>query len=86
MAKKFDVVAVTGKYQAQDGSEKNRYLNIGAVISTKNGFMLKLDAIPTNWEGFAYLNEPKARDEQPAKAAKPAPKAGFEDIADDIPF
>lgn len=51
MAKKYDVVAVTGKYQAQDGSEKNRYLNIGAVISTKNGFMLKLEAVPVVYHG-----------------------------------
>lgn len=86
MAKKYDIVAVTGKYQAQDGSEKNRYLNIGAVISTKNGFMLKLEAVPVGWDGWAYLNEPKARDEQPAKAAKPAQKSGFEDVADDIPW
>lgn len=86
MAKKYDVVAVTGKYQAQDGSEKNRYLNIGAVISTKNGFMLKLEAVPVGWDGWAFLNGPEVRGEQPAKAAKPAPKAGFEDIADDITF
>lgn len=84
MTKKYDVVAVTGKYQAQDGSEKNRYLNIGAVISTKNGFMLKLEAVPVGWDGWAYLNEPKARDEQPARAAKPAPK--IDDVDGDIPF
>lgn len=51
MAKKYDVVAITGKYQAADGSEKNRYLNIGAVISTKNGFMLKLEAVPVVYHG-----------------------------------
>lgn len=86
MSLKYEVTAIIGKYTDKNGDEKNRYLTIGAIINTRAGLLLKLDAIPTNWEGFAYLNEPKARDEQPARAAKQAPKAGFEDIADDIPF
>lgn len=86
MSRKYEVTAIIGKYTDKNGDEKNRYLTIGAIINTRAGLLLKLDAIPTNWEGFAYLNEPKARDEQPARAAKQAPKAGFEDIADDIPF
>jgi hypothetical protein len=59
MSKKYDVVAVPGKYTNQAGEEKNRYLTIGAIISTKNGHMLKLEAVPVGW---AYLNEPQARD------------------------
>lgn len=58
MAKLYDVRAVTGEYE-KDGETKKRYTTIGAVLETKNGgMMIKLDVLPTNWEGFAYLNEP----------------------------
>lgn len=62
MSRKFDVTAVIGKYTDAQGQEKSRYLTIGAVIETRNGLMLKLDAVPVGWEGFAYLNEPKAKE------------------------
>jgi len=58
MAKLYDVRAVTGEYE-KDGETKKRYTTIGAVLETKSGgMMIKLDVLPTNWEGFAYLNEP----------------------------
>lgn len=63
MAKVFDVVAVTGTYKDKEGKEKNRYMNIGSVLETKNGTMLKLDGVPVNWDGWAYLNEPKPKDD-----------------------
>jgi len=72
-----EVVAVTGTYTNKDGEEKKRYLRIGAVIETKHGPMLKLEAVPTGWDGLAYLNEPKPKDERPK--AKPAD-------TDEIPF
>ena len=78
--KTHDVVAVTGKYTDREGNEKNRYLNIGAVIHGKHGPMLKLEAVPVGWDGWAYLNEPKPRDE-----AKPAKQAS-DDFDDRVPF
>ena len=66
MSKKFDVVAITGKYQDRDGNEKNRYTNIGVVLETRNGLMLKLESIPIGFDGWAYLNEPKERDQREA--------------------
>lgn len=86
MSRKYEVTAIIGKYTDKNGDEKNRYLTIGAIINTRAGLLLKLDAIPTNWEGFAYLNEPKARDEQPTRAARPAAKGEFADVVDDSPF
>lgn len=94
MSKKYDVVAVTGKYTDREGNEKNRYLNIGAVIQTRNGFMVKLEAVPVGWDGWAYLNEPKERDgqqtarqpQQRAANAKPQRADDFSDMPDDIPF
>ena len=62
-----EVTAVVGKYKGQDGKEKNRYQRIGSIIETKNGPMLKIDNIPVSeppWSGWAYLNEPKDREEK----------------------
>ena len=88
MAILYKVAGTAGKYTDKDGNEKTRYVDMGVVMDTKNGPMLKLEAIPTGWDGWAYLNEPKAREEgeqrqeRPRRAAKPA-----DDFPDsDIPF
>jgi hypothetical protein len=71
MALRYQVSAVIGKYEDRDGKEKSRYVNIGSVMDTKNGgLLLKLDAIPLNWDGFAYLNEPREREERPAQQSR----------------
>jgi hypothetical protein len=83
-AKKYDVVAVTGKYTDSNGEEKSRYMNIGAVIQTKNGFMLKLEGVPVGWDGWAYLNEPQAKEQKPA--SKGQQRRGNSDFDDGPPF
>ena len=94
MSRKYEVTAITGKYTDKNGQEKSRYQTIGAVIETKNGPMLKLEAVPIGWDGWAYLNEPKREEgeRQPSRAARqqqrsaaPAGGGGFEDM-DEIPF
>lgn len=58
MAKLYDIRAKIGEYE-KDGETKAKYATIGAVLETKNGGkMMKLDTIPVDWQGFAYLNEP----------------------------
>lgn len=65
MALRYQVAAITGKYTDRDGNEKSRYVTIGSVMDTKNGgLLLKIDAIPLNFDGFAYLQEPRERTEQ----------------------
>lgn len=94
MAVKFEVTAITGKYTDRDGNEKNRYQKIGVVVESRNGPMLKMESVPLNWDGWAYLNEPKEREQsasgnrsnaprQQPEAFKPEGDAPF---ADDIPF
>lgn len=95
MSKKFDVTTITGKYTDASGAEKNRYMTIGAVIETKNGLRLKLEAVPLGWDGWAYLNDPRPRDERgaapaprqaaPRQATLPAGEAPA-DFNDSIPF
>lgn len=67
MAKKYDVVAITGEYQ-KDGQTKKRYKNVGFINENAEGHLsLKLDHPVTvddegkvvNWFG---LFEPKQKD------------------------
>jgi hypothetical protein len=62
----YEISTVVSKYTNKEGQEKNRYQRIGSVIETKNGPMLKLDCLPImekNWDGWAYLNVPKPKED-----------------------
>lgn len=61
MAVKYKVVAPAGKYTDAQGNEKTRYVDVGVIIETRNGLMLKAEAIPVNWDGTAFLNDPKPK-------------------------
>jgi len=76
MSKVYEITIVSGKYTNKDGQEKSRYQTIGSVIETKNGLMLKLDSIPLpdgGWNGWAYMNTPKPREEFKGLPADDAP-------------
>lgn len=85
MAILFKVSAGAGKYTDKDGNEKTRYVDMGVVMETKNGPMLKLEAIPVGWDGWAYLNEPKAREEGEQRT-KPQRGSAPQDDGSEIPF
>jgi len=62
MKKKYDAVATVGKYTAKDGTEKKRYLTVGAVFEGEGGKLsLKLDGMPVSpdWSGWISFYEPK---------------------------
>jgi hypothetical protein len=76
----YEVKVVSGKYIDREGKEKLRYTQIGSVIDTRNGLMLKLSAFPVtdeHWNGWAYLNTPLPKDSAPPKRTE---------SEDDIPF
>lgn len=54
-----EVRAKTG----EDRDGKAFYKTIGRVMETKAGPMLKLDAIPLGWDGWAYISDPKPRED-----------------------
>lgn len=85
MSKKFDVVAITGKYTNSNGEEKSRYVTIGAVIETSKGLSLKLESVPVGWDGWAGLYEPKAKDGAPAQRQS-GRRGGDDRDEDSIPF
>ena len=83
---KKEVSCIIGTYTNAQGQSKNRYQRIGSIIETKNGEMLKIDVIPLKeggWDGWAYLNDPKPREDQPVRQQK---GSGFDDMPDDVPF
>lgn len=84
MGVKYEVVAPAGQYES-NGQTKTRYMKVGVIIETRTGLMLKAEAIPVGWDGTAFLNEPKARDEKAPKKTSGRPmKDEFSD--DDIGF
>jgi len=85
---KKEVSCIIGTYTNAQGQSKNRYQRIGSIIETKNGEMLKIDVIPLKeggWDGWAYLNDPKPREDQP-RQAQSRQGSGFDDMPDDLPF
>lgn len=81
-----EIQVITGTYINSQGQQKNRYQRIGSIIETKNGPMLKIDVIPLKeggWDGWAYINEPKPKDDQQPRQAAPA--RSINDMDDDIP-
>ena len=78
-----EVTAVMGEYVNAQGETKKKYQKIGAIIESKHGPMLKLDVIPLEWNGYAYINEPYDK-EKPK--SEPRPGRRSEPMDDDIPF
>jgi len=76
MGIKYEVSAKTGEYQDKEGNTKARYTQMGVVIEGPRGLSLKLESIPVNWDGWAYLNTPKPKEVYAAKAKN----------TDDVPF
>lgn len=79
-----EVTAVLGEYTNAKGEVKKRYMKIGALIDTKNGQMLKLDVVPLEWNGYAYINEPY--DKRKAQSDGPREQGHDDGFEDDIPF
>ena len=84
-----EITVITGTYTNAQNQQKNRYQRIGSIIDTKNGPMLKIDVIPLKeggWDGWAYINEPKPKDDQqPQQHRQASQGSGFDDMNDDLP-
>jgi len=78
--------AKTGTYtDRQTGQEKTSYATIGRVIVTKTGNeMIKIDSIPVNWDGWAYINDDDRMDKVRDAAAPSRPVR--DDFDDPVPF
>jgi hypothetical protein len=72
---RYEIRVKTGE---RDG--KAFYATIGRVIQSNKGFSLKLDMIPIGFDGWAFLNEPKPKDDKQESSQRAA------DIDSDIPW
>lgn len=83
MGIKYKVVAPAGKYM-KDGVEKTRYVDVGVIIETNTGLMLKAEAIPVGWDGTAFLNDPTPRGErQPSRTGRTSGRPARDEFSDD---
>ncbi len=85
MPVKYEVTAAI----REEGRDKPRYVRMGSVIDTRNGPMVKLDAIPVGWDGWAYLNEPKPKEDRAGgnRPQGPQRQSSADDFQDSsIPF
>ena len=61
VTKTMNIVATTGTY-VKDGQEKKRYLTVGTLFMYDDGGMsIKLDAIPTSFDGSLSVYERENR-------------------------
>ncbi len=102
MAKLYDLAVKTGSYTNAQGEDKNRYQNIGAVMSSDNGgkFILMHKwfnpaGVPDERGGdsiIVSMFEPKPRQQngqapaQPSQARKAPVSNDISGLDDDIPF
>jgi len=89
MNKKYDAVATVGKYTAKDGTEKKRYLTVGAVFENDKGALsLKLDGMPVSpeWSGWISFYDPKPYNAAPNSHNQSKSNGYAPQQDDDIPF
>lgn len=98
ITKKYDIAVKTGSYQDNTGQNKNRYQNIGAVMSSDNGPFILLDPLinlaaiprePGKDRVICSLFEPRDANAAPAQAPRssaPAQRQQSPAIDDDLPF
>lgn len=87
MAVRYDVLARGEEYTDRDGQQRVRWHNCGVVMDTKSGGLaLKLESLPTRFDGWLTLAEPKAREgrEERKPAANKEKPVNLD--ADDLPF
>jgi len=93
MANRLEAISVR-EYQDRDGNTQKAYTNLGNAwaFKDKEGFTLKLDAVPAPQDGqyTILLVVPKQKDNQqgrPRQQASQGRNANFsEDLNDSVPF
>jgi hypothetical protein len=72
--------AKTGTYtDRQTGKEKNSYMTVGYVLEKDGDEIIKIDAIPVDFNGWLYRGDLPSKQDQ-------APQQGGDFASEDIPF
>ena len=64
MANIRNVVATVWEYTNSNGETKKQYLTIGKLIEKDGSLSIKIDAIPTGWNGRAWVYDQKKKEEE----------------------
>ena len=91
---KKDIKVKMRTYVDKNGETKNYWMKIGTLVQTDKGESINIECFPViegGWNGWAYLNDPKPKDEflpRPQMQARPnlrqEPRLSLTD--EDIPF
>lgn len=80
---RYDIRAKVRSYKdTKTGEEKNVYATIGSAWIGEETNSIKLDMIPLNWDGKAFLNEPYEKDKPMTQAQ--ALNGGKDIVLEDI--
>jgi hypothetical protein len=87
MNKPHRIRAAAGKYQDKQGNEKTRWVDMGPAWPRDDGtFSMKIESIPTGWDGNCLIVPPLEDDAQQSRPQRPQVAARTEQAQDDIPF
>jgi len=81
MAVKKQLKAKAGTYTNKQGEEKTRYVNVGVLLETQKGEMLKIESLPVPFDGWIYFSDLEKKEVGQNPTATP-----IQDIAEDLPF
>jgi hypothetical protein len=70
--------AKAGTYTNKQGEVKTRYVNVGVLLETQKGEMLKIESLPVPFDGWIYFADLEKREVGQNPSAAP--------LADDVPF
>lgn len=72
------------KEYEKDGETKTYWPTVGRGFDAKNGLVLRIDAIPTNWDGSLYIVEDKPKEDTQTKGAWEQQRQKFEAKKDEV--
>ena len=82
MAVKKQLKAKAGTYTNKQGEEKTRYVNVGVLLETQKGEMLKIESLPVPFDGWIYFADLEKRE-----VGQNPTTAPVSELADDsVPF
>jgi len=82
MAVKKQLKAKAGTYVNKQGEEKTRYVNVGVLLETGKGEMLKIEALPIPFDGWIYFSDLEKKE----VGQNPTARASAELDNQDVPF
>ena len=80
MAVKKQLKAKAGVYTNKEGQEKTRYVNVGVLLETQKGEMLKIESLPVPFDGWIYFADLEKKEVGQNPISAPITKE------EDIPF